>query len=317
MRTLKIKRAFLFLLGFIFFLFPGQGWYLTVQSVYQPPKTQAIEIPNFPLTDYPVNVTKTEVPFLTAQAAVVMDRDSAVLMSGKNEQVKLLPASTVKIMTALVALDFYDLNNILTVEEVNGQGQDMKLVKREEISVENLMYGVLVASANDAASVLAQKYPGGEQGFMAAMNNKAKELNLNDTYFANPTGLDSDEWGNLLPARSYTTALDLARLASWAMRNEVLAKMVATPRITVSDTSGRRQHQLYSINELLGYLPGIKGIKTGWTEEAGECLASYTEREGRGIITVVLGSGNRFGETARLVEWAFSNHQWEKITPSI
>jgi D-alanyl-D-alanine carboxypeptidase (penicillin-binding protein 5/6) len=193
----------------------------------------------------------------------------------------------------------------------------MRLVKGEAISVENLMYGVLVASANDAALVLAQNYPGGEQGFLAAMNNKAKELNLNDTYFANPTGLDSDEWGNLLPARSYTTALDLARLASWAMRNEVLAKMVATPQITVSDTSGKRQHQLYTINELLGYLPGIKGIKTGWTEEAGECLVSYTEREGRGIITVVLGSGNRFGETASLVDWAFSNHQWQKITPSI
>ena len=314
---LKIKRGTLFCFGFLFFFFPSQNWYLAVQATYQLPKTQTIEaLPPSP-ADYPVNFTNQKPPFLTARAAIVMDRDSAVLIYGRNEEKRLLPASTVKIMTALVALHHYNLDDVLMVKKANNQGQDMELLEEEKISVESLLYGLLVASANDAALVLAQNYPGGEAGFVKAMNKKAKSLNLDNTYFANPTGLDSDEEGNLLPTYSYTTALDLARLASWGLKNEVLAKMVATKRITVTDVSGEIKHQLYNINELLGNLTGVKGIKTGWTEEAGECLVSYAEREGRGIIIVLLGSEDRFGETKKLVNWVFDNFRWQPLTPSI
>jgi len=313
---LKIKRASLFLLGMVFFLFPSNNWYSIVQATYQPPKTQAINLEPPIVADYPINFTEILVPQLTARSAVVIDRDSAVVMFAKEEQTQLLPASTVKLMTGLVALEHYDLDNVLVAKEINFQGQDMELGENEMISVESLLYGVLVASANDAATLLAQNYPGGTEGFVKAMNKKAKELNLKDTYFANPTGLDNDEEGNLLSDYSYSTSLDLARLARVIMKDPILGEMVATTQITVTNVTGKIEHHLYNINELLHWLPGMKGIKTGWTEEAGECLIGYVERDSRGVITVILGSEDRFGETARLVDWAFSNHQWQATNPS-
>jgi D-alanyl-D-alanine carboxypeptidase (penicillin-binding protein 5/6) len=275
----------------------------------------AISLP--PPTDYPVNFTGIQPPSLTARSVVVIDQDSAVTMYAKNENIQLLPASTVKIMSALVALDYYKLDDVLEVEEVDNLGQDMKLVKGEKITVKNLLYGVLVASANDATTVLARNYLGGERGFIEAMNKKAKDFHLDGSYFANPTGLDSDPQGNLLPDYSYTTALDLARLATIALKNETINQMVAIPEIVVSDIEGKISHQLFNLNELLGKIEGLKGVKTGWTEDAGECLVGYTQKDGRGVITVILGSQDRFGETTRLIDWAFENFSWFTPTPNI
>lgn len=312
---LKIKRAFLFLFGLVFFLFPSNSWYSVIQANYQPPKTQTMDLELPPLADYPLNYTGIAAPWITVRSAVIMDRDSAVVIFAKNEEVQLLPASTVKLMTALVASEHYDLDDVLIVGKANNFGQDMKLVEGERITVGSLLYGVLVASANDAAILLAQSYPGGTEGFVNAMNEKAKGLNLKKTYFANPTGLDVDEEDGLLLDSSYSTSLDLARLAGVVMKDLSLRKMVGTREAVVTDVSGEIRHYLYNLNELLHWLPGMKGVKTGWTEEAGECLVGYVEREGRGVITVVLGSKDRFGETARLIDWAFINHQWQTITP--
>jgi len=314
---LKLKRASLFCLGLIFFLFPGQNYYLTAQVDFKPSAVRSFEF-NLPLPAfYPLNFTGKNPPNLTARSVVVMDKNSSVVMYSKNEKVWFLPASTVKIMTALVALDYYQPNDILLVGEIAPLGQKMKLVKGERITALNLLYGLLVASANDAALVLAENYPGGLTAFVAAMNKKAIELHLNNTYFANPTGLDSDEEGRFLTDFSYTTALDLAYLAKEAFQNPLFSKIIATEKITVFDVSGKIVHQLFNINQLLGKIEGIKGGKTGWTEEAGECLVSYVERNGQGIITVILGSKDRFGETEKLVNWAFSNHRWIDVTPSI
>lgn len=314
--VVKFKRLCLFIFGFSFFLLPGQNYYQTVQTFYLPSQTRQLEF-NLSLASYPVSLTDVEAPKTTARSVLVIDLDSAVVLHAKNENAWVLPASTVKIMTALVSFDNYALDEILLVGKANDFGQDMKLFEGEKISIQNLLYGLLVVSANDAASVLAQNYPGGEKVFVEKMNQKAQELHLNHTYFANPTGLDSDQSGNLLVDYSYTTSLDLARLAGWALKNPVFAKMVATPKIEVSDISGRMKHQLFNINVLLASLPGIKGIKTGWTEEAGECLVSLVERNGKKIIIVVLGSQDRFGETIKLIDWIFTNHRWINLAPSI
>lgn len=315
MQILKIKRASLFLFGLALFFLPGQNCYLTLQPSQQPAVVQEIDT-NFPLpAAYPVNFTGKNPPPLTAYSVLVLDQDSAVVLYQKNARSKLLPASTVKIMTALVALNYYQLDEILTVEDINWRGQNMELQEGEKISVRALLYGLLVGSANDAAQVLAKSYPGGEQAFVGVMNEKAKELNLFDTYFANPTGIDTDDAGNLLPDHSFTTTLDLARLTTQALRNPVFTQLVATPQIVVSDVSGEITHPLENINQLLGRIEGIKGVKTGWTEEAGECLVSFVERNGKGIMTVVLESEDRFGETAKLIEWVFTNYEWEKAEP--
>ena len=311
---LKLKRGFLFAFSFALFLIPGQNYYLTVQSFWHPAQTRQIEV-GLPMLFYPINFTDSQTPQITAQSVLVMDVDSAVALYAKNENDHFLPASTVKMMTALVALEQYQLDEILKVNKTNGFGQDMELVEGEEISVNNLLYGLLVSSANDAALVLAQNYPGGKTAFVARMNQKAQELHLENTYFANPTGLDTDEEDEFLADFSYTTALDLVHLSRWALKNETFKQMVAIPQITVTDVSGRFKHQLYNINALLTSLTGTKGVKTGWTEQAGECLVSLVERHGRGIVTVVLGSQDRFGETTKLIEWVFANHQWKDIAP--
>lgn len=314
---LKIKRASLFCFGLLFFFFPGQNYYSLASASFRPTEVRQTVLDLPPPALYPLNFSGQKPPALTAHSFVVLDKDSAVSMAAKNEKVSLLPASTIKIMTALVVLDNFRLDEILIVGRVDNLGQDMKLVEGEKITVRNLLYGLLVSSANDAALVLAQNYPGGEKAFVKAMNEKAFQLNLGNTYFANPTGLDSDQAGKILTDFSYTTALDLARLSSWALKNPVFLEITATKKITVADVSGKIKHSLFSLNELLGRIEGLKGIKTGWTEDAGECLVAYTMRNGDGVITVVLGSQDRFGETAKLINWTFENHHWEDLISSI
>ena len=315
--VIKIKRGFLFVFCLSFFLFPGQNWYATVQATCRPAQTQELDFPLSAITNYPVNFTQSPPPSLTARSIAVIDRDSAVLIYGRNERLQLLPASTVKIMTGLVTLEHYQLSDVLTVGKIDKNGQDMKLLEGEKMTIKNLLYGLLVASANDAALVLAQNYPGGEINFVKAMNDKAQSLGLKGTYFANPTGLDSNDEGKMLTNFSYTTASDLARLAALVLANETFLGMASTQKITISDVSGKIFHQLENINQLVGKFPGMKGLKTGWTEEAGECLVGYTEKDSHGLVTVVMGSQDRFGETVKLVDWVFDNFYWQEVNPSI
>lgn len=314
---LKIKRASFFCLGLIFFLFPSQNFYSLVQLT---PKSKiTINLDNFVLpypAYYPLKTGTSSPPLTTARSIVVMDVDSSVVIYNRNENLLVLPASTSKIMTALVALDYYPLEKVLVVGELDVLGQTMDLVPGEKIRVKDLLYGLLVSSANDAAVVLAQNYPGGVVGFVKAMNLKSRQLNLSRTYFANPTGLDSDKDGKILKDFSYTTSLDMARLAKAALKNPVFSEIVRTKQIVVKDTEGKRAHSLYNLNLLLGE-EGVLGVKTGWTEEAGECLVTFVEKNGRRLIVVVLGSQDRFGETKKLINWVFENYQWVDISPSL
>jgi len=312
---LVFKKIALFVFLFGLFFWPGQNQYLIVLARQQPAKVRLVEL-DLSLTAYPVNTTGKPAPWLSAQAALVVDPDSSVVLYAKNHQEQFLPASIVKMMTALVALEHYQLDDYLLVNIANGLGQDMDLVPGEQISVRNLLYGVLVGSANDAAAVLADHYPGGQPGFVTRMNQKARQLHLSTTVFTNPTGLDSDEQDVPLVASSFSTALDLSRLARWSWRYPIFRQMVATSQVTVTDASGMKRHPLFNVNTLLGRLPGIKGIKTGWTERAGECLASLIERDSQRVMVIILGSQDRFGETTRLVEWAFANYQWQAVRPT-
>jgi D-alanyl-D-alanine carboxypeptidase len=158
---------------------------------------------------------------------------------------------------------------------------------------------------NDAAYALADHFPGGREAFMQAINQKINSLNLTDTYFTNPAGID--EYNH------YSTAHDLAIIGAELVSNPTLAEIVATPKITISNTDGDFVHELETTDELLGKIKGLRGIKTGWTEFAGECFVSYVERDNHGIITVLLGSYDRFGETQKLIDWVFTNHEWQEV----
>lgn len=299
----KLSGLNFFLTTLIIFFLPVQGYYSTLQLNWQTPEVSASHFVIPKPVPYPKNVTGIKSPLLTAQAGLVVDVPSGVVVYAKNENLPLLPASTTKIMTALVALDYYSPEQILEVPLVSWEGQDIKLVPGEKITVENLLYALLVASANDSAQVLTKNFPGGENTFVSKMNEKAKSLFLKNTHFVNPTGIDQDG--------QYSTALDLAQLAKYALKNPTFAKIVSTQKVAIYSVDQKYVHPMSNINILLGRLPGIKGVKTGWTVGAGECLVGFVEREGKQIITVVLGSEDRFTETEKLVDWVFGNFSWE------
>lgn len=253
----------------------------------------------------PTLTQEASFPVLSAQAVLAIDADSGVTLFEKNADTPLLPASTTKIITALVAFDSYPLDTVLTVGKINVEGQKMGLFKGEKITVENLLYGLLVYSANDAAEVLADNFPGGREAFIEAMNNKAYELSLEKSSFYNPTGLDGN--GHV------TTAKDLIRVSRIAMQNPIFAQIVSTKEKIVKSVDEKNVYHLTNINELLGKVPGVMGIKTGWTENARENLVTYLERDNHKIYIAVLASQDRFGETKELIDWIFTNYTWKEV----
>ncbi|EFK96013.1 protein containing Peptidase S11, D-alanyl-D-alanine carboxypeptidase A domain [sediment metagenome] len=289
-------------------LIPGRNVFYDLELGEDRPLTRPKPVVYIPVSQSPVNITGVNAPWISARGAVVIDADDKTILYSKNPDLKLLPASTTKIMTALVALQAYPLDKVIIIDSVHQTGQVMKLQPGEKITVENLLYGLLVNSANDAATILAQNYPGGEDEFIKAMNQKSRDLGLVNTNFTNASGLDA--YGH------FTTAHDLALIAAEAMKQPVFKKIVGTLGITVADVDNTVAHSLVTINELLGKVPGLSGVKTGWTEAAGECFVAFVLRDNHQIITVVLGSADRFGETQQLINWVYSNFSWRVVAPA-
>lgn len=301
-RNVLDKLLYLGILGLFFLFYPGQSIYTRLPR----PDTSTRRLPfAIPIpAPYPTNISGVYPGSeISATGIVVLDVDSGVYLYKRNEEELLSPASTTKILTALVALDTYTLDDVVTVKTITNEGQVMGLVAGERMSVENLLYGTLIASGNDAAWALAEHYEGGVPAFVSAMNQKAQALHLTKSTFTNPVGYDDPN--------HKMTPMDLARLAGIALTNRTIAKMVAIPQITISDVTHTYFHPLQNINQLLGKIPGVGGIKTGWTEEAGENLVTLVERSGHRVIIVTLKSKDRFGDTAQLIDWVFGNYQWE------
>ncbi len=302
------KVLYLVIVAFFLLLAPGQNIYTTFQDMTVPDLRRLPFVLSEP-APYPVSQTNVYPGSdVSAVAVAVYDVDSGVYLYKRNEMMSLEPASTTKILTALVALDHYKLDDVLTVKQLVSDGQNMKLVAGERMTAENLLFGTLVESANDAAYTLAQNYPGGVDAFVEAMNRKAKALHVDNSTFTNPVGFDDPN--------HTMTALDLARLASFALTNPTIAMMVAIPQITISDVTHTYFHPLSNVNQLLGKIPGVGGIKTGWTEEAGENLVTLVERNTHRIIIVILKSQDRFGDTKKLIDWVFANYQWQQFHPT-
>ena len=300
------RRINVVLFGFFLILQPPQNAYSNWEIPLGEPVVREISISIPEPEEYPVNVNQVAAPWLSAKSVIVVDVDSKGVLLAKNPDWQLFPASTTKMMTALVVLEQYQLTDTITVSDLNGSiGQTMELEIGEQLTVESLLYGLLVQSGNDVAVVLAQNYPGGSEAFVERMNQKAEELHLNQTRFKNPSGVEAFE--------HVSTVHDLAILGAEVIKNPILARIVSTPKITVTDLSGEIEHDLTNINQLVGQVPGVLGVKTGWTENAGECLVTYVERNGRRIMIALLGSEDRFGETETLINWIFENHKWEQI----
>ena len=270
------------------------------------PPIRPISIPIPDPQPYPINTTQAPAPNTTARSIMVVNVPSKAIIYMKNPNQRLYPASTTKMVTAMVAYDNYELSKVASISAVFRQGQIMELYQDENITIENLIKGTLIYSANDAAEALASLHPKGRDYFIAQMNQTVRNLGLIDTHFENPTGLDH--------VNHYSTVHDLALIGAQFVQNERLLAITSTQSETVADITGQIVHQLTTTNELLGTIEGMKGLKTGWTEYAGECLVTFTERDGKQIITAVLGSQDRFGETQQLIDWVFQNHQWQDIS---
>lgn len=230
-----------------------------------------------------------------SHAYIVYDPKTRAIVAGKNEHLRFAPASTAKIMTATIVLETFSLDKVLTAQDVDQvQGSKMDLTNGEKMIVENLLYGLMLPSGNDAAHVFAANYPGGVGAFVNRMNSKAHDLKLENTKFIDPAGYEDE---------NYTTAFDLARLGAYAIGNPAFAKIVSTRTKTVTDISGKIEHKLVNLNELLG-VDGVTGIKTGFTDEAGEVLVTSVAQKDRTYIIVVLNSPDRFGDTKNVIEQA-------------
>lgn len=259
----------------------------------------------FAVSLYPKKTGTEDFPIVSARSFFMMDVDSGTEIFANNPNDRLKPASITKLMTALVALDYYQAEGFLTVRRLASPEpgeSEMGLQVGDVVSIQNLLYGLLVPSGNDAAYTIADNYPGGIENFIYAMNNKAINLNMINTHFENPSGLDS--------ANHFSSARDIALLTGVALKNKLISKIVATYGITLTDITGKKIYTMKNVNQFLGYLYGADGVKTGFTTEAGECLVASVSRNNHRVISVVLKSNDRFGDSARLLEWAFRNFTW-------
>ena len=244
---------------------------------------------------------------LGSQAAIIIDDASGKVLFEKNATDRLPMASITKLMTALVVLDATN-NQTSAVVTVASQataetGSKMFLLGNEKITVQNLLRGLLIESANDAAVALGYGTTRNMSEFVRRMNAKAVTLGLEDTHFSNPTGFDAPD--------HYSTASDLAKLAQAAIRNPILANIMTTKQITVQDISGQHKHTLTTTNKLLGQYQNVIGIKTGTTGEAGASLVTCAVgAAGQKVIVVLLDSPDRFGEGKQALDWALQNHSW-------
>ena len=230
-----------------------------------------------------------------ASAAILMEAETGRVLYEQNIHQRQLIASTTKLMTALVALESgCDLRESVKVKDdwVGIEGSSIYLREGEEITLEALLYGLLLRSGNDAAVAVAG-ICGGAEAFVAAMNQKAAELGMADSHFENPSGLDGET--------HYSTAYDMALLARACLQNETLAKIAATKSVTL----GTRTFTNH--NKLLWRYEGCVGLKTGYTEHAGRTLVSAAQRNGMTLICVTLNDPNDWADHAALLDYGFAN----------
>lgn len=295
---MKIRFYFFFAFFTLLFLFyPGDAHYFHIFAYNRDLFITKSEKQENKINPVPYLKNAFYFPEITAQGVYVVDLPSFTPILQRNKDQKLLPASTTKVITALVAYDIYKPEQEIRIKKVLSEGQVMGLVEGEDITVENLLYGILVHSGNDAAYALADNY--GFEKFITLMNEKARSLNMKNTHFENPAGLDN---GN-----QYSTPFDLALAARELLKNQYLAKIASTKEITISDSDFKYFHRLSNVNQLLGEIAGIGGLKTGYTEEAGENLISFYKKNGHQFIIVIIKSLDRFQDTRNTVNWIEEN----------
>lgn len=268
-----------------------------------------VELPNLEL---PPKIKNDSQPRIGARYFALYDPASGYLVAANEAETPVPIASLTKMMTGLLAVEHYDLSKEVEVSHsaISVIGSDAQLRLGEKLTIESLLKALLIVSGNDAGYELAEQYEGGLEGFIKAMNDRALTLGLHKTQFKDPVGLD--ETGR-------STARELAVLGAYFLKEPKLAAIVKTAKTTIHSTDGRLVHELESSNRLVKedlYYPGILGIKTGFTPDAGHSIVVAAERNDHRLIAVVLNTFENTKdasakEAAKLLDWGFGNLEWE------
>ena len=244
---------------------------------------------------------------LTAEAAVVIDSVTGAVIYGKNQDARLGMASTTKIMTGILAIENGNMQDVVTVGKnaCNVEGSAIYLKEGEKITFETLVYGLLLKSGNDAAMAIAEHISGSVPAFVKLMNDKAKELGLKSTSFANPHGL--------YDPNHYTTAYELALIGRYAMKNPTFEKIVNTANYRETPPESRTPREIHNANKLISMYAEADGIKPGYTPETGRTLVGSATKDGWRVITVTLNCRDDWNEHKKMFDYAFQNYHLQKI----
>nr|WP_312575918.1 D-alanyl-D-alanine carboxypeptidase family protein [Sedimentibacter sp.] len=262
-------------------------------------------------------------PSILCQSAVLIDADTGTILAGKDANKKMYPASTTKIMTAILAIEMGKLSDVITVDEKTPYeitGSHIALEPGEVLTLKDLLYALMLPSANDAAAVIAKHYGGSTEEFVKLMNDKAKELGALNTHFANPHGLHDEN--------HYTTAADLAIITKYAMQNETFRTIVATKKYEIQPTNKKSEIRYFTnLNKMLycstssqinvdgrwisPLYDGTIGVKTGYTPEAGNCLVAYVNKNDTNLIVVAMNgvSLEMYEDAHNLFNYGFSDYK--------
>ena len=260
-------------------------------------------------SNYTVSAKEIEI-MAPAKAMVVLEGYTDTVLYSYNKDKMLPMASTTKIMTAIVAIEnTVDLDRKILISDkaVGVEGSSIYIKKGEELSMRELLYGLILASGNDCAVAIAETF-GSNGEFIEMMNNMVYELGLVNTHFDNPHGLDSDT--------HYTSAYDLAKITAYALKNDIFRDIVSAERHVIDGTDIYPARYLKNKNKLLFSQDGCIGVKTGFTDNAGRCLVNAVEKNGMQVISVVLNCQPMFEECERLTNLAYENYMLKEfITP--
>jgi len=249
-----------------------------------------------------------KIPNLSTRYIIVMDSQSGRILFERNSRNVVPMASTTKIMTAIIAIENCNLNDIVTVSKRASSihGSTVGLKYGQKITMEELLYGLMLRSGNDCAIAIAEHISGSVEKFAELMNSKAFDIGAFNTHFSTPHGLDSDG--------HFTTAYDLALITRYAFNSPVFSRIVGSKEVTIKGYNGEKTFR--NTNKLLWMMDGADGVKTGFTGKAGKCLVSSTTRDDRRIICVTLDSHDRWNDSKNLIEYGFKKYNNNLIIQS-
>lgn len=248
-------------------------------------------------------------PQISARSAILIDADSGRIMFSKSADERLAMASTTKIITAVTALesDGFDIDRTIEISEhaAGVEGSSIYLQKGEKISMRSLLYGLMLSSGNDAAVAIAEAVSGDETSFAELMNKKVGEIGATSTHLSNPNGLPNDE--------HYSTAYDMAKITSYALKNPLFAEIVSSKTHRIDDSGAAYPRTIKNHNKLLSMYDGCIGVKTGFTKTAGRCLVSAARRNNMTLVCVTLNAPDDWNDHINLLDFGFKNYKMTTV----